>query len=96
MAPVHRFVVADHDHARRQPGLTGARRLVGEAEVDQESAARAVDHEVVPLLESLGLGGGKHRGAEEVATGERRGHRSHLVSVKADAAAARCCGAGCS
>jgi hypothetical protein len=75
------LLVVNHDDARRQPELTGAGRLAGEAEVDQEPATRAVDHEMVPLFETFGLGGGKHRGAEEVASGECRGHRSHLVFV---------------
>ena len=73
------LVVVDHDDTRRQSKMSGARRLAGEVEVDQEPSTRAVDDEVVPLLESLRLGRGKERGAEEVAAGEHRGHRSHLV-----------------
>ena len=65
-----------------EPGLTGAEDFVGEAEVDQEPEASPVHHEVVPLLETLGPGSGKHRGAEEVAAREHRAHRSHRLGAE--------------
>ena len=86
------LVVGDHDDARRQPELTGARRLVGEAEVDQEPAARAVDHEVVPLLESRRAGRWQApgRGGSRYRRAPRSSQPPRVVESGAGAAAAGC------
>ena len=60
-----------------KPHLTGAANVIVQAEVDQDSEVSPLHHKVVPLLETFRPGSGKHRGAQEVAACQHRGHRSH-------------------
>ena len=93
MAPVHCFSCEMTMTRGASRMSAGARRFVGQAEVDQEPATRAVHHEVVPLLESRRAWAVASTGARRKSLlASARGHRSHLTFVRGRRRCVACCG----